>query len=203
MTSGPLEGWVPRPPGGYSLAEWELLIERDVLDDQPPPFADRWVIFCDIDGFQRIVLDPSRRNRVAHVYWDIVRSLAWGVRHHRALGIADAVRSFHDSSGDHARKERQKAALELWRSRVRIFSDSIFVFMDPRAEAPSVDAAEYSLDGKFVADVAATVSRTLWIAGLPHGEALHSGSASSIPQTASSSGSQSFMRTKPPRPRSG
>jgi hypothetical protein len=162
------DGWTPSPPGGYSLEEWELNIERDVLEQWPPPFSDYWVVYCDIDGFRRIVFDEQKRVKVAHTYWDIVKSLAWGLRHHRVLAAVDAVQASRDPKSANARQERRKSALELWRSRVRIFSDSIFVFLDRRAPTPDLEAAAYSLDGRFVADVAASVSRKLWAAGLPH-----------------------------------
>jgi hypothetical protein len=58
--------------------------------------------------------------------------------------------------------------LKLWRSRLRIFSDSIFVFLNPRNEKLEPSDPQFSLDGQLVPDYAAALSRLLWQGGLAH-----------------------------------
>jgi hypothetical protein len=151
---------------GYSAEEEQLIGSRDSLSPCPPPFEERWVVYADVEGFSKRIDDATRRIRLAHLYFDLATSLHWGSRHLRTLGIAAKMHPTLLLNQDPKRYE--EGMLALWRERVRIFSDSIFVFLDPHREPSGVSRPSDSLDGRYVPQVAAGLSRLLWDAGLPH-----------------------------------
>jgi hypothetical protein len=159
----------PPPSEHYSPQELELLGQRDGIGGVPPPFSDRWVIYVDVEGFSRLIADPARRVQLAWRYWELASSLHWGSRHHRALEIAQW---FGPNPSPSSAAMLGTGMVELWRSRVRIFSDSIFIFLNPRSGPPQLELPEYSIDGRFVPHAAAALSRALWEASLPHRGAL-------------------------------
>jgi hypothetical protein len=147
----------------YSSVEQDLISGRDSLSGLPPPFRDAWVIYVDIEGFSRLMSDPVRRAKLAHIYWDLAGSLLWGSRPHRVLSAS--MKAAGAAPEDVQRTLTEK--LDLWRSRLRVFSDSIFIFLDP-SRLSGVAPSDFTLDGNLVPDVAAQLSRLLWQDGLPH-----------------------------------
>jgi hypothetical protein len=147
----------------YSPAEIELIGERDSMGGLPPPFSEKWVIYVDIEGFSQIMSDPKRGSRLAHTYWDLAGSLQWGGRQHRVLNAAMTAAGEERPMIQQTMLEK----LQLWKTRLRVFSDSVFVFLDPSGlsgRSPS----DATLDGNLVPDVASWLSRRLWESGFPH-----------------------------------
>ena len=152
-------------PMEYSEEEWRLIQERDSLQPTPPPFRKWWVIYVDVAGLSRRIADPTQRVRLAHTYFDLASSLLWGSRHHRVLDIASCVAGRDDPI---VQQQRALERLQKWRRHLRVFSDSIFLFFMPRSPAHDISSTDYALDGRFVPSAAASLSRALWTAGLPH-----------------------------------
>jgi hypothetical protein len=147
----------------YSDSELEAILERDSLAGLPPPFSERWVIYVDIEGFSQVMFDAERKIKLAHTYWDLAGGLMWGSRQHRTL---HAAMTMTGQDRQEIQKEIAKR-LKLWNTRLRVFSDSIFVFLDPSGlsgRSPS----DMTLDGNLVPDVASSLSRRLWESGFPH-----------------------------------
>jgi hypothetical protein len=158
---------MPSDPDAYSPEELAALGDRDSLAGHPPPFRNYWVIYVDIDGFSRRLADPARRIQLAYTYWDMAESLRWGSRPHR---VADAALKVAGKDPAIVRQMMEEK-LRLWRSRVRIFSDSIFIFLDPSGLSGR-SPADVTVDGNVVPDIAFSLSRNLWHDGLAHRGAL-------------------------------
>jgi hypothetical protein len=126
---------------------------------EPPVFRQYWVLYFDLAGFSDLIRDRGRRDQMASAYLQILKM----VRHDS--GPVSAVRlNQTEQPEDRMPDFIIGHTREMWRTRIQIFSDSIFFFFDGDAEGVQNPWAAPQL----LFACAAEVSLRLWAAELPH-----------------------------------
>jgi hypothetical protein len=148
-----------------------------------------WVLLIDLMGFSRAVMNPDGRNALTAAYENVVKAVGDDCVQFKLMELAGkkalqdlAVAMLMPASVEEAeqRKERLRKTAEdsgkmladvagfdalriNWRSRIRVFSDSLFFFFDADADGRVTPSGKM-----FAAPVASFVSAILWAKGLAH-----------------------------------
>lgn len=146
---------------------------------EEPAFRPYWVLYIDLAGFSRRVADPRERALLARVYSRVaawVRSqtlpdkclsdIATGLRRDLSAHATNPLVAARIDQFDAAGKQ----LAETWSARVRIFSDSLFMFFDPDEPESRVQPNITALSV-----VSMILSEILWAHGLAHRGAISFG----------------------------
>jgi hypothetical protein len=123
-------------------------------------FRPYWLLYLDLAGFSKSIRQIQSRDRIAAAYSRIVAMI------YEQLPTLCFGARWVDASDTHPFESvaaSMRAATELVQRRVRIFSDSIFLFVE---EEPL--GTDPVLDPKVLPLFAAQSSLLLWEHGLPH-----------------------------------
>ena len=148
----------------------------------PPQWKNYWLLYLDLAGFAQRVRESSERQKLAAVYSQFVDiAVLWAppvtrkfeqfdltlrdVERVREDGIAAIDGRLRDSD---ARSVRESIA--IWRDRVHVFSDSVFVFFDCHEHRDTLTAEHANL-----VETAAHMSSALWAREIPHKGAISYG----------------------------
>jgi hypothetical protein len=123
---------------------------------------DYWLLYVDVQGISAAMGLKSRRDRVVEAYECIAADLRGG----GVVADAAAAQEAFKSGSAQAAAQAREDVREDWSRRLRIFSDSIFVFFD--AAARTLHAPGDGANPLMLPEVAAGLSQTLWMFRLPH-----------------------------------
>jgi hypothetical protein len=128
-------------------------------------FAETWVVLIDILGFSKRVSDLKRRDALVEAYSEIVEKVLPNTSN---LIAAKYVRPGSSTPGILETDPpvpwpiHQAHVEEVWRRKVRVFSDSIFLFFD-EVYSTSGPAAPFMLPS-----AVREIARALWERRIPH-----------------------------------
>jgi len=153
----------------------DLLIKavKDQLGSNRVEFRSYWVLYIDLVGFSETILNPAQRNELARVYQALAGVLENGMVFDLILdGLligVDAVagdipteQSLRDRVASSIQALRKAIAVD-WNRRLRIFSDSMFIFLDD-----DVLQEDRDLTPAILLAIARWISTSLWALNLPH-----------------------------------
>ncbi len=142
---------------------------------ESPQWKNYWVLYLDLAGVSLRVCDPDQRQELADVYSRFVDiAVLWApplTRKFQRKGLSLEDVALVRAGGvevlggrrDDYHTSMVKESLRIWSSRVRVFSDSVFVFFDC-----DVNRETETADHENLVETAGHMSSLLWQHGMPH-----------------------------------